>query len=417
MKFEQKAVFDIDKWQEIFETIRKNKLRTFLTGFSVSWGIFMLIILLGSGTGLQNGVEEQFAGDAINSIWIGGGMTSMPYNGLKPGRFIQFDNSDYELIRKEIKNVENVSGRLDFWTSSPVNYKNEYGQFDLKAVHPDHRKVENVKITEGRFINDLDIEKCRKTAVIGRLAKDALFKGEDPVGKYVKINGISFVIVGVFEDARDQEMMRVYLPISVIQKIFTGRDDIGVLTMTTSNGVSSDKSIEIADEVKMKLAEKHKFSPDDQRALWINNNAENYQEFQNLFNGIRLFIWIIGIGTIIAGIVGVSNIMLVVVKDRTREIGIRKAIGAPPHSAISLVMQESVLITAFSGYFGLVLGVVVLELADRFMPPNEFFARPEVNLNVAVSATLLLIISGALAGFFPAMRAAKIRPIEALREE
>lgn len=397
--------------------MRKNKLRTFLTGFSVAWGIFMLIILLGGGTGLQNGVEDQFSGDAINSIWIGGGRTSIPYKGLQPDRFIMLTNEDYDMIRNEVKHVENVSGRLQVWSSSPVNYRNEYGQYDLKSVHPAHKNVENVKMTDGRFINDLDIEKYRKVAVIGRLVKEGLFKGEDPMGKYIRINGISFRVVGVFEDARDEEMRRVYLPISVIQKIFYGRDDIGQLTLTTSDGVSTEESYAITDEIKRKLANRHSFAFEDQRAIWIHNNAQYYGEVMGLFAGIRFVIFIVGIGTIIAGVVGVSNIMLVVVKDRTREIGVRKALGAKPWSIVSMLLQESVFITAFSGYFGMVAGIFVIEIAKKLIPENEFFVNPGVNISIAVFAAFVLVFSGAVAGLFPAVRASRIQPVEALRDE
>ncbi|MBU0765062.1 MAG: ABC transporter permease [Bacteroidetes bacterium] len=408
-------MFDPDKWQEIFSTIRKNRLRTILTGFSVAWGIFMLIILLGSGNGLLNGVQKMFT-DAKNSVWIGGGMTSMPYKGLQPGRFIRFTNEDYDMVVRDVAGAENVSARLHIWAASPVNYKNEYGQFDLKAVHPAHKVIEDVKMIEGRFINDLDIEKKRKVAAIGRLAYEALFKGEPAVGKYVKINGISFRVIGIFEDVWDQEMRRLYLPISVIQMIFTGRDDIGQLTFTTG-----DASVEVSrlmvETVRQKLAERHNFDVEDQRAIWVNNNQENYKEITDLFDGINLFVFIIGILTIVAGIAGVSNIMIVVVKERTMEIGVRKALGATPWSIVSLVMQEAVFITAFAGYFGLILGVALLEGVAKYVPPSDFFDNPEVDIGIAVKATLVLIIAGALAGLFPAIRAARIRPIEALREE
>ncbi|MFH2095398.1 MAG: ABC transporter permease, partial [Bacteroidota bacterium] len=356
-------------------------------------------------------------GDAINSIWIGGGRTSIPYKGLQPDRFIMLTNEDYDMIRNEVKHVENVSGRLQVWSSSPVNYRNEYGQYDLKSVHPAHKNVENVKMTDGRFINDLDIEKYRKVAVIGRLVKEGLFKGEDPMGKYIRINGISFRVVGVFEDARDEEMRRVYLPISVIQKIFYGRDDIGQLTLTTSDGVSTEESYAITDEIKRKLANRHSFAFEDQRAIWIHNNAQYYGEVMGLFAGIRFVIFIVGIGTIIAGVVGVSNIMLVVVKDRTREIGVRKALGAKPWSIVSMLLQESVFITAFSGYFGMVAGIFVIEIAKKLIPENEFFVNPGVNISIAVFAAFVLVFSGAVAGLFPAVRASRIQPVEALRDE
>ncbi len=409
-------MIDIDKLQEIFDTIKKNKLRTFLTGFSVAWGIFMLILLLGSGNGLHNGVKQEFEIDAINSIWFGGGRTTVPYKGLKPGRYIQFRNDDYEMIIRSIKGVDNVSGRLNVWNASAVNYKDQWGQFDLKAVHPAHRNIEKVQMIEGRFINELDITHFRKVAVIGKLVKDALFKGEDPIGKYIKINTISFRVVGSFEDVMDVEMRRVYLPISIIQKIFTGQDRVGLLTLTTGDA-NVKESQAIADNIREKIAEKHRFDVEDQSAMWLNNNVENYQEVVDIFTGIRIFIWIIGLGTIIAGIVGVSNIMMVVVKERTKEIGIRKALGATPWDTTSLILQEATMITAFAGYLGLITGVFLLELVAKNIPENEFILNPEVNIKVAVLATLVLIVSGVIAGLFPALRASAIKPIDALKEE
>lgn len=409
-------MFDLDKWQEILSTIKKNKLRTFLTGFSVSWGIFMLIILLGSGKGLQNGVQDEFSGDAVNSIWIGGGQTSIAYSGLQAGRYIQFDNDDFDAVDKDIKNIENLSARLGVWSSSPINYKSEYGTFDLKAVHPNHKAIENVNINSGRFINDIDIEQFRKVAVIGIEAKNALFKDENPIGEYVIINGINFKIVGVFSDKKSRENRRLYLPISVIQRIFTGREDVGIITMTSkSNDIAESREIE--DNLKSLFAKRKMYSKEDERAVWVSNNLEEFKDFMDLFKAINIFIWVIGVFTIIAGVVGVSNIMLVVVNERTKEIGIRKAIGATPWATISLIIQESIIITAISGYIGLVLGVVLMEFVASNMPESQFFKNPGVDISTAIYATIVLVVAGVVASYFPARKAARIRPIEALRHE
>lgn len=409
-------MFDIDKWQEIFATIKKNKLRTFLTGFSVAWGIFMLIILLGSGRGLENGVQIQFERDATNSIWIYRGQTSMPYKGLKPGRRIRFTNDDYENSKREIKNIDNLSSRLSVWQQRDISYKNEYGNFDIIGVHPGTKTLENVDILEGRFLNEIDERSNRKVVIISKDVKNALFKDdEEPLGKYININKIPFKVVGVFEDGSERDNQRVYIPVSTTQKIFTGGREIHNLAFTTGDA-SMQESVEIENQIRANFAQRHRFDKDDQRALYINNNVEEYQKMQNLFAGIRIFVWIIGIGTIIAGIVGVSNIMLIVVKERTKEIGIRKAIGATPGSIIGLVLLESILITAFAGYIGLVLGVGLLELLSPHVQ-SEFFTNPEADFRIAVSATILLITSGALAGFVPARKASSIKPIEALRDE
>jgi len=408
-------MFDIDKWQEIFSTIKKNKLRTFLTGFSVAWGIFMLIILLGSGRGLENGVRKQFEQDATNSIWVYRGQTSVPYKGLKPGRQIRFTNEDYNYTKKNNSNIENLSARLNVWRQRNLSYKSEYGNYDIVSVHPGTRALENIKIIEGRFLNNIDINESRKVVAISLVVKNALFKDEEALGKYLKINNIPFKVIGLFEDGSERDNQRVYIPVSAAQKIFTGGIEINNLAFTAGNADAAE-SIKIEDEIRAQFANRHNFDKNDQRAIYINNNVEEYKKFMNLFAGIRIFVWIIGIGTIIAGIVGVSNIMLIVVKERTKEIGIRKAIGATPQSIIGLILLESIAITAFAGYVGLVLGVGLLELISPHVQ-SDFFLNPEADFRIAVSATILLIISGTLAGFVPARKAAAIKPIDALRDE
>lgn len=411
-------MFDLDKWQEILSTIKKNKLRTFLTGFSVAWGIFMLIILLGSGNGLINGVHSEFEGDAINSIWIYSGKTTMPYQGMKPGRQIQFHNKDYDNIKINIEGIDKISSRFSIWENTTISYKNEYGSYDIICCHPDYGYIETLDIVEGRFFNEIDINNFRKVTSISIRVKEALFKDEDPMNKYIKISGVPFKVIGVFKDeGGDRDMNRVYLPISTAQRVFNRGNRIGFISMTTGDA-SLEESNEMVEEIRKNVARRHKFDIEDKRAVFINNNIEEYQRFMNLFASIKVFIWIIGIGTIIAGIVGVSNIMMIVVKDRTNEIGIRKAMGATPWSIISLILQESIVITAFAGYVGLVAGVGLLEFISPFFSSGDFYFRnPEVNINIALSATILLIVAGAVAGFVPARKAAGIKPIEALKDE
>lgn len=410
-------MFDLDKWQEILSTIKKNKLRTFLTGFSVSWGIFMLIVLLGSGNGLQKGVTSQFEQDAVNTIWIWSGQTSIAYKGLKPGRRIQLTTDDHEIAKNQVSGVEYITSRFNIWWVKTLSYGNEYATYDVHTVHPDMKHIEAVMIKEGRFLNEIDIEKLRKVVAISMEVKKALFKDSAMVveGKYIKIGNIPFKIVGVFEDHNERDNNRVYIPISTAQQIYTGGKNIHSLAFTTGSA-SVEESQEMANKVRSLFSKKHKFDKEDQRALGMHNNVENFQQFLSLFAGIRLFVWIIGIGTIIAGIVGVSNIMIIVVKERTKEIGVRKAIGATPNSIIGLVLFESVLITSFAGYIGLVLGVGVLELVSPHLK-SDFFMDPQADFRIAVSATILLIVSGALAGLIPARKAAAIKPIVALRDE
>ncbi|MCD4697548.1 MAG: ABC transporter permease [Bacteroidales bacterium] len=410
-------MFDLDKWQEIYSTISKNKLRTFLTGFSVAWGIFMLIILLGSGYGLENGVRKEFEGDAENTLWVSQGVTSVAYKGYKPGRFIRFTNDDFDAT-KTMDDIEHISGRFTIWENNTLSYKNEYGSFDIFCSHPGYGNVENLTPIKGRFINDKDVDEFRKVTAIGKLVEEALFKEENPLGKYIKVAGIPFKVVGVFDDpGGDRDLSRIYIPISTAQMVFNRGNRLGTMSMTIGDA-SVARSEEMVEQIRNDLAIRHHFDPEDQRAIHIWNNLENYSKFMTLFANIRLFIWVIGIGTIIAGIVGVSNIMMIVVKERTKEIGIRKSMGATPGSIISLILQESILITAFAGYLGLIAGVGLLELVSKNLPPDAgYFANPEVNINVALGATAILIMAGALAGFVPARKASSVKPVVALRDE
>ncbi len=412
-------MFSLDRWQEIYSTVRKNKLRTFLTGFSVAWGIFMLIILLGSGKGLENGVKENFKGGATNGVWISGGKTSLKYKGLQTGREIRFNNEDYKMIKKTVPGYDKISARL-FLGTNIVSYNNEYGSFYLSPCHPDYGPIKEIEMIHGRFLNNIDINEFRKVAAIGEKVKTNLFKNGDTlaIGKYIKINGVLFQVVGVFRDfsRNDHEQMRIYIPISTAQRVFQGATTINQISFTTGNATEEETDMMIT-KAKTILADNHTFDITDDRAIDVWNKSEGVRRFRALFDGIRLFIWIIGIGTIIAGIVGVSNIMMIVVRERTKEIGIRKALGATPFSIIALVMQEAIVITAFAGYIGLVLGVGLLEFISKNIPASEFFRNPEADFSIAISATILLIIAGAVAGFFPAMRAAGVKPVEALRDE
>lgn len=409
-------MFDLDKWQEIFETIKKNKLRTLLTGFSVAWGIFMLIILLGSGYGLENGVRKEFEGDAVNYLSINGGVTSKPYKGMKPGRFIQFKNEDHDILDR-LSNVEMSASRTRLWQISTINYKNQYGTFDVFAISPDYKYVEDLDMISGRFLNKNDQDQTRKVASLGRIVYEELFKAEPAEDKYINIGGVPFKVIGVFNDpGSDRDLQRIYIPTSTGQRVFGMGERVNSVQLMLGDA-SVEESYQTVSEIKSSMSDKFKFDPSDTRALFIFNSIENYQQFMDLFASIRIFIWFIGIGTIIAGIVGVSNIMMIVVKERTKEIGVRKALGATPWSIVSLILQESIMITAFAGYVGLVLGVGLLELISGSFQGDSYFANPEININIALGATLILIIAGALAGFVPAQKAASVKPVVALRDE
>jgi putative ABC transport system permease protein len=410
-------MFDIDTWQEILETIRKNKLRTFLTAFSVAWGILILVVLLGSGQGLAHGVEYGFRDDATNSIWMRSGQTSVPYRGLRPGRNVQFTNEDYATIREQMPGVDHITSRFFIRGNLTVAYRGQTSSYNVRSVHPDHQYLERTIIASGRFLNPLDIQEFRKVAVIGDRVSAQLFKGREPIGEYIEVNGVPFRVVGVFKDeGAEGEEETIYLPISTAQKAFNGANRVGMIMMTVGDA-KVEESKAIADDLRHRIAERHNFDPDDPRAVFISNAVEDYQKYVNLMKGIRMFVWVIGIGTLLAGVVGVSNIMMIAVKERTKEIGVRKALGATPWSIMGLVLQEAVLVTAVAGYFGLVAGVGLLQWMSTGLKASDFFRNPSVDLGVAVSATVLLVVAGAIAGLFPARRAAAIRPVGALRDE
>lgn len=417
-------MFDRDKWQEIFSTISKNKTRTILTGFSVATGIFMLIFLLGAGRGLRNGMTNVFAQDAKNSMQIYGGRTTKAYNGTPEGKFIQMVNDDFLSLKKSIEKLDAISAMSYIPGAETISYKNNFGNFNVSPVHDTYKEIKNFEILQGRFLNEKDITENRKVVAIQDEVKKVLFPHEEAINKFININNIKFKVVGVFnQPSFDDNSREIYIPITVAQKIFNNNDHLRRISFTLNN-ISVEESKELEKFITYKMASSHDFSREDKNALWIQNNIENSQQFTSLFSAIEMFVWIIGVFTIVLGVVGVFNIMMIVVKERTKEIGIRKAIGASPRSVVGLILMESIFITSASGYFGLIAGVGLLELINKFdivfkiYPPAAiYFLNPQVDLGIAVGATIVLIITGALAGFFPARRAAAIRPIEALRDE
>jgi putative ABC transport system permease protein len=377
----------------------------------------MLIALLGLGKGLQNGVAYEFRDDAVNSIWVYPGQTSIPFKGLQPGRYVQFTNQDYGFLKDQVEGVEHLSARFYIRGTVTVTYKQEYGAYDVRSVHPGHQFLENTIVKEGRFINDLDIRDFRKVVAIGEPVKNDLFKNEEAVGKFVKINGISFRVVGIFKDeGGENEERNIYLPISTAQRTFNGGNKVNQLMFTVGDA-TLEESQAMVKTLTNDLAKRHNFAPDDARAVRIRNNIEGFQQFMDLMGGIQLFITVIGVLTLMAGVIGVGNIMLVVVKERTKEIGIRKALGATPMSIIGMIVMEAVVITMVAGYIGMFLGILFLDNVGSLIPPDSFFREPEVKLSVAIKSTLLLVVAGGLAGLFPALKASRIRPIEALRDE
>lgn len=408
-------MISLQTFEEIFISIRKNKLRSILTGFSVAWGIFMLVVLLGNGEGLKKGMQANFTDAMHNSLWVFGGQTSMEFDGFKSGRPVMLKNEDYELV-KELEDIGISSSRYSIPGENILSYGSEYGLFEIRTSLPSYNTIEYIETLDGRFLNQRDIDEFRKVAVISTEVRDFLFKKENPMGKYVQANGVNFRVVGVFQDIdRWDNNKCIYVPVSTAQRVFSGGDNISMMSLTINDG-NMPKSLEMIDKIKGLIARKYHFNPADERALYIGNNMERYDKQMNMVEGVSIFIWIVGIGTIIAGIVGISNIMMISVNDRTREIGIRKAIGAKSYSIVSMVLLESVVITAIAGYIGLFGGVAILELLKDVLS-NDTFKDPEANMSIALYATVLLIVAGAGAGYFPARRAARIKPVEALMYE
>ncbi|WP_317897936.1 ABC transporter permease [Aurantibacillus circumpalustris] len=409
-------MFDIDKWQEIFGTIKKNMLRTILTAFSVAWGIFILIVLLAAGQGLRNGAQSQFGNDAANSIWINGGQTSIPFEGYKPGKQIQLTNNDFYYIKNDVNDVDNTSAVYKGWESKVLSYKKEHVAFTFRPVAPDHNKLERAKLIAGRFINEIDFKEFRKVCAIGLPVKEALFKDEDPLNKFIDAAGTQYKVVGVFNDPGRGDNDRIYVPLLTAQRINGGKDYVNTIWASTGNA-SIERSQQMSEEIRQHLSKKYHFDPKDLNAVGIYNNNIEYKRIMGMLDGIKIFVFIIGVLTLIAGVVGVSNIMMIIVKERTREIGVRKALGATPYSIVSLIIQESIFITFVAGYVGLMLGIGLVELMRYLKVEGDFFKNPEVDISIAISAVILIIIAGALAGLFPAIKAARVEPIHALRED
>jgi putative ABC transport system permease protein len=408
-------MFDLDKWQEIFGTIKKNKLRTILTAFSVAWGIFILIILLAAGQGLKNGAQEQFGNDAKNSIELEGGQTSMSFEGYKPGRTIQLTNADFYQLKNNTKGIDKTTAVYNGRETKTLSYKNEHAGFTTRPVAPDHNLIENAKMIRGRFINEIDFNEFRKVCVIGIPVRDILFKKEDPIGKFIDVGGIKYKVVGVFNDAGRGDNDRIYIPLLTAQRINNGKDHVGRIWSTTGS-LSMPQTEKLVGELRNNFAKKYHFNPKDLNAIYIQNNNAEYKKIMNMLDGIKIFVFIIGVFTLFAGIVGISNIMMIVVKERTKEIGVRKALGASPFSIVMLIIQEAIFITGIAGYVGLMLGIGVIEIIKYFKLEGDFFKNPDIDLSIALSSVVLIVVAGALAGLFPALKAARVEPITALRE-
>lgn len=415
-------MFNIERWQEIFEGFSKNKLRTFLTGISVASGIFILVILLGAGRGIQNGIQKQFEQDAVNRISIWPGVTQKEHKGLNAGRFIQFRDQDYQLILQNYSDmIDKKSAVYSVWSGNIV-YKKETGNYRVEGVHPDYQFIENASMVKGRFVNYPDIDNYEKHVVIGQKVANDLFKnGEEPLGEELNISGIIYKVVGVYSDpGGEREESRVFIPITTAQKAYSAGDKIRSMAFTLKKEENFDKATEndlyFSAQVEQMLKSRHTVAPDDNGAMGIHSSLEDAKNVYMMTDGVQAFFWFVGVLTIIAGVVGIGNIMLIVVKERTKEIGIRKALGASPFSIISMIIQEAVFITFVSGFSGLIFGLLFWLGIGPFVEA-DFFTHPEVDFGIAVTTVFLLIIAGCMAGFIPAYRASQIKPIVALRDE
>jgi len=414
-------MFNIERWQEIFETLSKNKLRTFLTGLSVGSGIFILVILLGFSSGVENGITTEFQQDATNEISIRTRLTTKGYKGLNPGRYIQLKDEDFNNVSSNYDEyLEYRSASYSIW-GGQVAYKNETGNYRVQGVMPDNQFIENADIGSGRFLNHSDLEEGKKVAVIGNKVKSDLFKGANPIGESVAIFGINFKVVGVyFDPGGEREESGIFLPITTVQNAFNGGDNIRNMSFTVKMSENFDEAVALSQNLSLAiendLKQKHIVAPDDLAAIRVNNTLEEAKKIYSLIDTMKAVFWFIGIGTIIAGIVGVGNIMIIIVKERTKEIGIRKALGAEPMSIVGMILQEAVFVTLISGLFGLIAGLGLLEIVGPQID-IPFIKYPQVDFNTAITTVFILVVAGALAGFIPAYRAAKIKPIVALRDE
>ena len=410
-------MFDLDRWREIFQSINKNRLRSVMSGFTVAVAILLFTLLFGVASGLGNFFKSAFADDAQNMMFVRVWKTTKPYKGLQTGRAIQLKNTDYNYITEEYEDkIQYQSARV--YKNFSIKYKNDASSYSVTAVHPDHQFLEKTIMDEGRYLNERDLREKSKVIVIGRLVKKDLFGEKPALGKRVNVNGSSFLIIGIFSDeGGDNEERKTYIPISTAQMMYGNNDYISQINLGYNPNLSTDAAIAFGKKVERDMRKKLNIHPDDQSALSVRNMAEANKFVSILMFALYLIIGFIGSGTLIAGIIGISNIMIFVIKERTKEFGIRKALGATPGSIIGMVVQESVLITTLAGYFGLMLGTYILSAIGNSLEEKYFIKDPTVSPGIVIGATVILILSGLIAGYVPAKRAARIKPIEALRAD
>ena len=410
-------MFDIDRWREIFQSINKNRLRSVMSGFTVAFAILLFTLLFGIVSGLSNSFTSAFADDAQNAMFVRVWKTTKPYKGLQTGRRIQLRNDDYNFVKEEYASkIQYQSARI--YKNFTLKYKNEASNYNVRAVNPDHQFLEKTIIDEGRYLNDRDLKERAKVIVIGRLIKEDLFGEKPALGKRLNVNGSSYLIIGIFSDeGGDNEERMAYIPVTTAQMIYGNNDYISQINLGYNPNLSLDAAIAFGNKMERDLRKKLNIHPDDQSALSVRNMAEANKGVGQFMGILYAIVILVGSGTLIAGIIGISNIMIFVIKERTKEFGIRKALGAQPASIVGMVVQESVLITTIAGYMGLSLGTYILSLIGNSWKEDYFITDPSVSPGIVIGATITLVLSGLIAGFVPAKRAAKIKPIVALRAD
>lgn len=409
-------MFDLDLWREIFQSINKNRTRSILSGFTVAFAIMLFTVLFGVISGLKNTFSEAFADDANNAIFIRAGRTTKAHKGLQAGRQIQFKNEDYDYLKDEFEDgIEYITARI--YKGVDASFRNEKNNYTVRAVHPDHQYLERTIMDEGRYINQNDLKERTKVVVIGRLVEEDLFLKTTAIGKYINLSGIQYKVVGVFsDDGNDNEERIIYMPVSTAQQVYGNNDHLDQINLTYNPKMDHDQAIGFGLGIEKKLKQRFSVAKSDQRAIRVFNMATQTKGVNQMMTALGFIVIIVGFGTLIAGIVGISNIMIFVVKERTKEIGIRKALGSKPSSIVRMILLESILVTAFAGYIGLLIGTGILEWATPVLEEN-FIKNPSVSRSLVVGATFTLIIAGALAGYLPAKRASRIKPIVALRAD
>lgn len=426
----QIKVLDPDFWQEIWSSLKKNKLRTILTAFGVFWGIFMLLVMAGAGQGLANGINEGFKSFATNSAFFWTQKTSEPFKGYKRGRFWELTNSDIDYIKKNVADIQYLAPRLQGWRQSQGDntfFDNKSGSFYIKGDYPVYRNIDPFTVVKGRFINEIDILLKRKVCIIGERVEEVLFaQEENPIGEYIKVNGVWFQVVGVFKPDTEinfggDKKESIFMPFTTLQQTFNYGNQVHFFSVTAKPGVAVSV---VEDRILKVLKEHNDIAPDDKQAVGHVNVEMQFKQMSALFMGINILTWIVGLGTLFAGVIGVSNIMLVIVRERTHEIGIQRALGATPKTVIMQILSEAIVLTIAAGYLGMVIAMGLLEGATVILekmaenPDNTVVLKnPQISLVVGLVALLVLVIGGAIAGALPAYRAVKMKTIDALRDE